>query len=174
MATKVEILDLLKRDVITMDEAVEMLNKLEPVKIVHDVVETPKVKTYKEKVEDIVQNAVNDIDFEKVFSIMKNMNWTYGFDSHPITREEVRSTMEMCVRSAVRKMVYNGVTDEWFSATIGTGGFEAHACVDEGDTVIQVELKFIPYTGFGGDTTINELVSNYTKEDQEEDSKQIS
>lgn len=175
--TKKEILDLLKDDVISVDEAVEMLNKLDQALVVMDEqptgIEKPKL-SYNENIEKIVQDTVNDIDFEYVFKVMQEKGWTYKdskFNDHPVTREEVRNMMEYCVREALRNMVVNGETDDYLGATVGTGGFEAHAWVDENDTAIQVELKFVPETGFGGDMDIDELMSSYTDEDRDDDYK---
>ena len=158
MATKEEILTLLKKDIISVKEAVEMLNKLD------ETVETePSELTYEEKVEKIVKETIDNIDFEHVFKIMQEMKWQYygpNFNKHIVTREEVRETMEACVRDAIFYMVKNWEEDGYKGATIGIGGFEAHAWVDEGDTVIQVELKFIPEKGYGGDMEFDDLVSN--------------
>lgn len=179
MATKKEILDLLKNDVISVDEAVEMLGKLEqkPAVVDEQLNETETKNselTYREKVEKIVKDTVNDIDFNSVFKIMKEKNWTYmgtAFKEHPATEFEVRNFMEECVRDAIRNMVVYGESGEGRSATVGTGGFEAHAWVDEGDTEVQVELKFIPETGFGGNIDYDDLVSNYSEDDRSEDYK---
>ena len=179
MATKKEILDLLKNDVISVDEAVEMLGKLDqqPSVVEEKQMETEAKKpelSYREKVEKIVQDTVNDMDFDYVFKVMRDKNWTYmgnSFKEHPVTEVEVRNCMEHCVREAVRNMVVNGENDDYFGSHVGTGGFEAHAWVDEGDTAVQVELKFIPATAFGGNIDIDELMSNYSNDDRDEDYK---
>ena len=158
MATKEEILTLLKKDVISVKEAIEMLNKLD------EPVETePSEPTYEEKVEKLVKETVKNIDFEHVFKIMQEMDWKYpgiDFKPHPLTREEVLETMEFCVRDAIHRMVKNWEENGYKGATVGTGGFEASAWVDEGDTIIQIELKFIPETGIGGDMEFDYLISN--------------
>lgn len=162
MATKEEILTLLKKNVISIDEAVEMLNKLEQPSSSEGPACDPQL-SYEEKVEQIVKETVDNIDFEHVFKIMQEMGWEYtdtNFIAHPVTQKEVRETMEHCVRDAIYHMVKNWEEDNYKGATIGTGGFEAHAWVDEGDTVIQVELKFIPEVGYGGDIEFDYLVSN--------------
>ena len=177
MATKKEILDLLKNDVISVDEAVEMLGKLEQQP---SVVEEKSMETeaknpelsYREKVEKIVQDTVNDMDFDYVFKVMQDKNWTYignSFHEHPVTKVEVRNCMEQCVREAVRNMVLNCENDAYFDSRVSIGGFEAHAWVDEGDTAVQVELNFIPATAFGGNIDIEELISNYSNDDDRDE-----
>lgn len=157
MATKEEILTLLKKDVISVKEAIEMLNKLE------EPVETePSELTYEEKVEKLVKETVKDIDFEHVFKIMQEMDWKYtgtDFKPHSLTREEVLEKMEFCVRDAINHMVKSWEENGYKGATVGTGGFEASAWVDEGDNLIQVELRFIPETGIG-DMEFDYLISN--------------
>jgi len=163
MATKEEILTLLKKNVISIDEAVEMLNKLGEKPLEDVPSNTSNEFSYEEKVEQMVKETVDDIDFEHVFKIMQEMGWEYtdsNFATHPVTREEVRKTMENCVRDAINHMVKNWEEDDYRGATVGTGGFEAHAWVDEGDTGIQVELKFVPEVGYGGDMEFDYLVSN--------------
>lgn len=159
MATKEEILTLLKKDVISVKEAIEMLNKLEEADVPTELYEP----TYEEKVEKMVKETVNNIDFEHVFKIMQDMKWQYSgsnFNKHLVTREEVRETMENCVRDAIFYMVKSWEENGYKGATVGTGGFEASAWVDEEDNLIQVELRFIPETGIGGDMEFDYLISN--------------
>lgn len=156
---KKEILELLKKDIITIDESIEMLNKL------HDTsVEELNEKSYQEVIESIVEKTVNDIEIDPIVQIMQNKGWTYYLKEEVVTKEEVIECMKNNVRCTLNHLVKNQMENSWPEASTATGGFYCHAWVDDGDwDNIQVELYFQPYSGFG-DGHLDELVKLKQKE----------
>lgn len=150
-AKRKEILRMLREKTITVDEALDRLKKLEEPSIVKWARGEQKKKSLlKEEVEAIVSQTVADIQIDKCVKIMQDMGWTYGFEKHVVTREEVIKCAEENVRTALYHLIDNQIKDNWPSATTGTGGFWCRAWVDDDDgDNIQVVLAFQPYEGFG-------------------------
>lgn len=162
MEDKQKILDLLKRDVITMDEALEMLDKLNvpsnaavtPV----DDTQTAKKVTLHDRIKEITDEVLSDFDINAVLKIMQDMNWEYLCSGHVVTKDEVISCIKDNINTALKTLIKNYIDEDWPSAYTSCGGFQVRAWVDDDDWPnIQIELAFQPYSGFGyGD--LDELV----------------
>lgn len=150
-AKRKEVLRMLWENTITMEEALEMLKKLEEPSIVKWAKgEQEKKYSLKEEVEAVISQTVASLNIDKCVEIMQGMKWTYGFENHVVTREEVIKCAEENVRTAIYALIKNQMEENWPLAMTGTGGFQCRAWVDEDDwDNIQVELAFQPYSGFG-------------------------
>ena len=158
MKEKKEILSLLEKNVITVDEAISMLDKLA------ESSEDVKKISYQEAIESIVTNVINNIDVDAIVKIMQDMKWEYYFSGHIVTKEEVIECMKDNVRYALNHLVKNKIEHDNAQGSTGTGGFVCDAWVDDGDEDnIQVELRFQPYGGYG-EGHLDELVKLKLKE----------
>ena len=144
------ILELLKKGSISLNDALDMLNVLDNSSDEISIETSYQKQTYADAIEQIVRETINDMNVDSVVKIMQDMNWTYGLDEKPVTRESVVDCMEGNVRRALEELIKSKIEDDYASAWTGTGGFQCRAWVDDGDDDnIQVELTFQPYTAFG-------------------------
>ena len=165
MKEKKEILSLLEKNIITVDEAIDMLNKLtEPSEDIKKV-----LLSYEEAIESIVDNVINDMDVDAVVKIMQDMKWEYYFSGHVVTKEEVIECMKDNVRYALNYLVKNKIKHDNAQGSTGTGGFWCDAWVDDGDEDnIQIDLRFQPYSAYG-DGHLDKLVKLKLEEENNKD-----
>ena len=91
-----------------------------------------------------------------VLKIMKEKDWVYY--NEPVNYNSVKSTIIRNTKDALNYMIEQVVIGEGCSGTVSCGGFEVTAmCSDDpNDDDIEIEIKFIPYSGFG-DCSLSEL-----------------
>ena len=169
MTEKERILKLLRDGVITIEESIDMLDRLNPQNIVEEKQVEQKVpeKTFDERISEIAEEAFNDFakhseDMGVVLKIMKEKDWVY-FDE-PVNYNSVKSTIIRNTKDALNYMIEQVVIGEGYCGTVSCGGFEVTAmCSDEpDDDDIEIEIKFIPYSGFG-DCSLSELKKLHQK-----------
>lgn len=154
--TKTEILTMLQKGILTVEEAIQMINNLEQRST--ESIQTPtaiKNETFDEVVDKIVDDAVSDMALEEIYDIMTDLHWEYA--SHdgtgklePVTKQSIVEVMKYVTRRAILCMVDNNEKNNEPFGMCSTGGFDCYAWVDNDDTEIQVELKFVPHTGYAG------------------------
>lgn len=154
--TKKEILTMLQKGVLTVEEAIQMINNLELRST--DSIQTPvkvKEETFDEVVDKIVDEAVSDMKVDEIYDIMTDLHWEYASHDNagklePVTTQSIVEVMKYVTRHAILCMVKNKEENNEPFGMCSTGGFDCSAWVDDGDTEIQVELKFVPHTGYAG------------------------
>lgn len=169
MTEKERILKLLRDGVITIEESIDMLDRLNSQNIVEEKPVEQKVpeKTFDERISEIAEEAFNDFakhseDMGVVLKIMKEKDWVY-YDG-PVNYNSVKNTIIGNTKDALTHMIEQVVTGEGYCGTVSCGGFEVTAmCSDEpDDDDIEIEIKFIPYSGFG-DCSLSELKKLHKK-----------
>lgn len=169
MTEKERILKLLRDGVITIEESIEMLDRLNPQNIVEEKPVEQKVpeKTFDERISEIAEEAFNDFakhseNMGVVLKIMKEKDWVYY--NEPVNYNSVKSTIIRNTKDALNYMIEQVVIGEGCSGTVSCGGFEVTAmCSDDpNDDDIEIEIKFIPYSGFG-DCSLSELKKLHQK-----------
>ena len=169
MTEKERILKLLRDGVITIEESIDMLDRLNPQNIVEEKPVEQKVpeKTFDERISEIAEEAFNDFakhseDMGAVLKIMKEKDWVY-YDG-PVNYNSVKNTIIRNTKDALTYMIEQVAIGEGCSGTVSCGGFEVTAmCSDEpNDDDIEIEIKFIPYSGFG-DCSLSELKKLHSK-----------
>lgn len=157
MTEKERILKLLRDGVITIEESIDMLDRLNPQNTIEEKPAGQKVpeKTFDERITEIAEEAFNDFakhseDMGVVLKIMKEKDWVY-FDE-PVNYNSVKSTIIRNTKDALTYMIEQARKGEGYCGTVSCGGFEVTVmCSDDPeDDDIEIEIKFIPYSGFGG------------------------
>ena len=169
MTEKERILKLLRDGVITIEESIDMLDRLNSQNIVEEKPVEQKVpeKTFDERISEIAEEAFNDFakhseDMGVVLKIMKEKDWVYY--NEPVNYNSVKSTIIRNTKDALNYMIEQAIIGEGCSGTVSCGGFEVTAvCSNEpDDDDIEIEIKFIPYSGFG-DCSLSELKNLHKK-----------
>lgn len=155
MTEKERILKLLRDGVITIEESIDMLDRLNPQNSVDEKPVEQKVpeKTFDERISEIAEEAFNDFadnseNMQVVLDIMKEKDWVYFED--PVNYTTVKETIIRNTKDALTCMVEQVVKEEGYCGTVSCGGFEVTAmCSDDpNEDDIDIEIKFIPYEGF--------------------------
>ena len=169
MTEKERILKLLRDGIITIEESIDMLDRLNSQNNVEQKPVEQKVpeKTFDERISEIAEEAFNDFakhseDMGVVLKIMKEKDWVY-FDE-PVNYNSVKSTIIRNTKDALTYMIEQARKGEGYCGTVSCGGFEVTAmCSDDPkDDDIEIEIKFIPYSGFG-DCSLSELKKLHNK-----------
>lgn len=169
MTEKERILKLLRDGIITIEESIDMLDRLNSQNNVEEKPVEQKVpeKTFDERISEIAEEAFNDFDensnqLQAVLNIMKEKDWVY-FDE-PVNYNSVKSTIIRNTKDALTYMIEQSRKGEGYCGTVSCGGFEVTAmCSDDpNDDDIEIEIKFIPYSGFG-DCSLSELKKLHNK-----------
>lgn len=169
MTEKERILKLLRDGVITIEESIDMLDRLNPQNIVEEkpVEQKAPEKTFDERISEIAEEAFNDFakhseDMGVVLKIMKEKDWVY-FDE-PVNYNSVKNTIIRNTKDALTYMIEQARKGEGYCGTVSCGGFEVTAIGsdDPTDDDIEIEIKFIPYSGFG-DCSLSELKKLHSK-----------
>ena len=169
MTEKERILKLLRDGIITIEESIDMLDRLNSQNNVEKKHVEQKVpeKTFDERISEIAEEAFNDFakhseNMQVVLKIMKEKDWVY-FDE-PVNYSSVKSTIIRNTKDALTYMIEQAIKGEGYCGTVSCGGFEVTAIGsdDPKDDDIEIEIKFIPYSGFGG-CSLSELKKLHNK-----------
>lgn len=156
MTEKERILKLLRDGVITIEESIGMLDRLNPQNSVEEKPVEKKVpeKTFDERISEIAEDAFNDFanhseNMQVVLKIMKEKDWVYF--NEPVNYNSVKNTIIRNTKDALTYMIEQAIKGEGYCGTVSSGGFEVTAMGsdDQNDDDIEIEIKFIPYSGFG-------------------------
>lgn len=174
MTEKERILKLLRDGVITIEESIDMLDRLnpqnnveeEPVKRKRIEQKVPE-KTFDERISEIAEESFNDFEensnhLQDVLNIMKEKKWEYF--GEPVNYKTVKETIIRNTKDALTYMIGQARKGEGYCGTVSCGGFEVTAIGsdDPTDDDIEIEIKFIPYSGFG-DCSLSELKKLHSK-----------
>ena len=163
MDEKERILKLVSDQVITVQEGLELLEKLGPVATgnIVPIQKKEKEDTYKDMVDRLVENTVNDLqtiqdneelsDLDMIEEIARKYEFTYGIGTRLVksTREELIKTAKYVVRCAVENLFDRASASETPEKEEGycsTGRFECTAWFE--DNQVEIELNFVPFTAF--------------------------
>lgn len=147
-----EILKLLDLKFITVAEAIRMLKNLDEEgaqqKAEQKVEPEVKKETIEDRINQLAEEALNDMEVEKIVKIMNDMNWSYW--NEEVNVQSVSNVIRMVVKSATEQFIrqYNDGNDSYGMCM--TGGFVAKVFTEENDDEVQVEVNFQPYSGFAG------------------------
>lgn len=147
-----EILKLLDLKFITVAEAIRMLKNLDEEtaqqKTEQKVEPEVKKETIEDRINQLAEEALNDMEVEKIVKIMNDMNWSYW--NEEVNVQSVSNVIRMVVKSATEQFIrqYNDGNDSYGMCM--TGGFVAKVFTEENDDEVQVEVNFQPYSGFAG------------------------
>ena len=169
MTEKERILKLLRDGVITIEESIDMLDRLNPQNITEEKPAEQKVpeKTFDERILEIAEEAFNDFanhseNMQVVLEIMEGKNWKYF--NEEVNYNSVKKTIIRNTKDAITHMVEQAIKEEGYCGTVSSGRFEVTAMGsdDPNDDDVEIEIKFIPYSGFGG-CSLSELKKLHNK-----------
>ena len=95
------------------------------------------------KLEEMIENIIENFDFSKVQVAMENMNWKWRGEH--VSVEMIKSEAESLLRAAAEYRLGDFIDQYWELGIItGTGGLEATAFCDEDKTrITALDLKFV-------------------------------
>jgi len=120
----------------------------EEVKLLHallgKVMEQPKPKIYFDPINEMIDDIMDNFDFNRVQSAMEALDWQWAGEGVP-SIDRLRETAVYLLKGASRLRLGEYLDSYWEEGIInGTGGFQATAYCDEAKTkIIVLDLKFI-------------------------------
>ena len=149
-----DILRMYKDDVITTEEALDMLfkNKDEQPAEETDTQGDP----YAELKAGIIEDIIEDTDFNDIKSAMDARDWSYGYEK--VTIEELTNLATKLLNEALDNVLSKiDDHDEEPYWRVSTGGFQVEAWYDDESDSIEASLSFVLCeTGSGRDLTQDE------------------
>ena len=108
-------------------------------------VPTPKV--YLDPVNKMIDDIMDEFDFNRVETVMEFMDWKWAGDNglEYVTVDMLKKTAKRLLRDAAESRLGRFKNEHWEQGIIcGTGGFQAMAFCDEDKTKITgLDLKFV-------------------------------
>ena len=169
-----EILKLLDSKIISVADAIRMLKNLDaeevsPPEIEIPVVEQPVVEqpveeeTLEDRINQLTEEALSDMEVEKIVKIMNDMEWVYW--NEKVNVESVSNVIRRNVKSAIEQFIKQYHEGNESYGMCATGGFVAKVFTEDEDEV-QVEVNFQPYSGFAG-MNVHTLIDGKNKNTHE-------
>ena len=111
------------------------------------MLDEPKQKVYFDPINKMVDEILEEFNFERVQTVMFKLNWQWAMTAQGIpTIEELKETAERLLRQAAEYRLSKEYGDvDWGTPILSsTGGFEATAWCDETKTRITgLQLQFV-------------------------------
>ena len=108
-------------------------------------VPTPKV--YLDPVNKMIDDIMDEFDFNRVETVMEFMDWKWAGDNglEYVTVDMLKKTAKRLLRDAAESRLGRFKNEHWEQGIIcGTGGFQAMAFCNEEKTKIEaLDLKFV-------------------------------
>lgn len=94
-------------------------------------------------IDNMVQQVMENFDFEKVYLTMKALNWTWGFSTRTPEIQDLKRTAEHLLRGSIDGAIKSKDLKPWEGYLHATGGFKATAYKNRFKHIVNVELEFI-------------------------------
>jgi hypothetical protein len=120
----------------------------EEIKLLHallgKVMEQPQPKIYFDPVNQIIDDIMDNFDFDKVQTAMEALDWQWAGKGVPSIKQ-LKETAVYLLKSAAELRLEDYLESHWEQGIINsTGGFQATAYCDATKTkIIALDLKFI-------------------------------
>ena len=120
----------------------------EEVKLLHallgKVMEQPKPKVYFDPINQMIDDIMDNFDFDRVQTAMEALDWQWAGKGIP-SIEQLRETAVYLLKGAAELRLEEYLDSYWEEGIInGTGGFQATAYCNEAKTqIIALDLKFV-------------------------------
>ena len=151
---KKDILRMYKDDVITTEEALDMLFNNKNEQPAEE--EKPKEDPYAELKLGIIEDIIEDTDFNDIKSAMDARNWSYS--NEKVTIKELTDLATKLLNEALDNVLSRiDDAEEEPYWRVSTGGFQVEAWYDDESDSIEASLSFILCeTGSGRELTQDE------------------
>jgi hypothetical protein len=120
----------------------------EEIKLLHallgKVMEQPKPKIYLDPINQMIDDIMDNFDFNRVQTTMDALDWQWAGEEVP-SIDRLRETAVYLLKGASKLRLGEYLDSYWEEGIInGTGGFQATAYCDEAKIkIIALDLKFI-------------------------------
>jgi hypothetical protein len=120
----------------------------EEIKVLHALLgkamEQPKPKIYFDPVNQMIDDIMDNFDFDKVQTAMEALDWQWASKGVPSIKQ-LKETAVYLLKSAAELRLEDYLESHWEQGIINsTGGFQATAYCNEAKTkIIALDLKFI-------------------------------
>jgi hypothetical protein len=111
--------------------------------LLNEMAKTPKQKNYFHQINQMIDNIIDEFDFNKVHITVDYLGWKW-VGKH-ITIDDLKSKARMLLKGAAESRLGEYKDEHWELGIInGTGGFVATAWCDENKTkIIKLNLEFV-------------------------------
>jgi hypothetical protein len=111
--------------------------------LLNEMAKTPKQKNYFHQINQMIDNIIDEFDFNKVHITVDYLDWKW-VGKH-ITIDDLKSKARMLLKGAAESRLGEYKDEHWELGIInGTGGFVATAWCDENKTkIIKLNLEFV-------------------------------
>lgn len=111
--------------------------------LLNEMAKTPKQKNYFHQINQMIDNIIDEFDFNKVHITVDYLGWKW-IGKH-ITIDDLKSKARMLLKGAAESRLGEYKDEHWELGIInGTGGFVATAWCDENKTkIIKLNLEFV-------------------------------
>lgn len=111
--------------------------------LLNEMAKTPKQKNYFHQINQMIDNIIDEFDFNKVHITVGYLGWEW-VGKH-ITIDDLKSKARMLLKGAAESRLGEYKDEHWELGIInGTGGFVATAWCDENKTkIIKLNLEFV-------------------------------
>jgi len=145
---KKDILEKVKNGVLSVEDALKSLEKSNI--------------DYDNKINSIIEDVIYDdlFDFDNVVKIMQNLNWEYfdGSQLKLVSACSIKKVISNLIKDAVNGAVNQYKHNESVDYQINAGGFKVYAFIDDDSDQLEVNVDFIPRTGYAS-IFIKELIN---------------
>jgi hypothetical protein len=94
-------------------------------------------------IDKMVEQVLENFNFNKVYLTMKALGWTWGMQTTPPTVEDLKRTAEYLLRGSIDGAIKSRDLREWEGYLHATGGFKATAYRNRHKHIVSVQLEFI-------------------------------
>ena len=94
-------------------------------------------------IDNMIQQVMENFDFERVYLTMRALNWTWGLDTRSPQMEDLKRTAEYLLRGSINGAIKSKDLKPWEGYLNATGGFKATAFRNGYKRIVNLELEFI-------------------------------
>jgi hypothetical protein len=111
--------------------------------LLNEMAKTPKQKNYFHQINQMIDNIIDEFDFNKVHITVDYLGWKWV--GQPVSIDMLKSKARMLLKGAAESRLGEYRDEHWELGIInGTGGFVATAWCDENKTkIIKLNLEFV-------------------------------
>jgi hypothetical protein len=111
--------------------------------LLNEMAKTPKQKNYFHQINQMIDNIIDEFDFNKVHITVGYLGWKWV--GQPVTIDMLKDKARMLLKGAAESRLGEYKDEHWELGIINsTGGFVATAWCDENKTkIIKLNLEFV-------------------------------
>lgn len=95
------------------------------------------------KEQEIIDNILNEFDFEKCYRVMEFLNWTWVFNPSPPSIHELRSSAKQRFDNAIEGILTEKNHSHHHRYFCSSGGLKASVWKNKYNQICDAELEFV-------------------------------